>query len=449
MTLKFLGGAKTVTGSSYLLEEGEDRILIDCGLHQGSNFCEKHNFQPFAFEAEKIKAVLVTHAHIDHTGLLPKLYKSGFRGMVYSTPPTKDFARELLLDSEDILGREAEREGQPPIYSAEDVEGLMSIWQTQDYYKIFEVAGFKIIFRNAGHILGSSSIYVERGGKVIVFSGDLGGYSPPIIKQRDKFFPPADFCLIESAYGDRLHPKEDENGILEDVIEETVKAKGVLMIPAFAMERTQKLLYELNSLIEGGRVPKTPIFLDSPLAIKLTAVYKLYERYFNSGAKELIAEGDQLFNFPGLKTTLTTEESKAINDIPPPKVIIAGAGMSNGGRILHHERRYLSDPQSTILFIGYQASGSLGRRIEEGEREVKIFGEEVPVRCKVRDMKSYSAHADQVGLMDWISPGRESLKKVFIVQGEDGASEALAVKIRDELALETIVPSLGDSVVLS
>ncbi len=449
MTLNFLGGAKMVTGSNYLLEEGEDKILIDCGLHQGGDFCQKHNFQPFAFEAEKIKAVLVTHAHIDHTGLLPKLYKSGFRGMVYSTPPTKDFARELLLDSEDILAREAEREGQPPIYSAEDVEGLMSIWQPKDYYESFEVAGFKIIFRNAGHILGSSSIYIERGGKVVVFSGDLGGYNPPIIKEGDKFFPPADFCLIESAYGDRLHPKEDEGGILEDTIEETVKNKGVLMIPAFAMERTQKLLYELDGLIEGGRIPRFPIFLDSPLAIKLTAVYKLYERYFNIEAKKLLAEGDQLFNFPGLKTTLTTEESKAINDVPPPKMIIAGAGMSNGGRIVHHERRYLSDPQSTILFIGYQVEGSLGRRIEEGAKTVKIFDEEVSVRCKVREMRSYSAHADQARLLDWISPGRETLKKVFVVQGETPASEALALKIRDELALETIVPSLGDSVVLS
>lgn len=438
-----------VTGSSYLLEEGEDKILIDCGLHQGSHFCEKHNWQPFAFEVEKIKAVLVTHAHIDHTGLLPKLYKSGFRGTVYSTPPTKDFARELLLDSEDILRREAEREGQPPIYSAGDVEGLMSGWQTKDYYENFEVAGFKIIFRNAGHILGSSSIYVERGGKVIVFSGDLGGYNPPIIKEGDKVFPPADFCLIESAYGDRLHPKEDEGGILEDVIEETVKAKGVLMIPVFAMERTQKLLYELNGLIEGGRIPRISIFLDSPLAIKLTAVYKLYTRYFNADAKKLMAEGDQLFNFPGLKTTLTTEESKAINGVPPPKMVIAGAGMSNGGRIVHHERRYLSDPKSAILFIGYQVEGSLGRRIEEGVKTVKIFDEEVPVRCKVREMRSYSAHADQARLLDWIFPGRGSLKKVFVVQGETQASEALALKIRDELALETIVPSLGDSVVLS
>ncbi len=438
-----------VTHANYLLEEGGDKILVDCGLEQGSNFAERHNFEPFSYDPKEIKAVFVTHAHIDHTGLLPKLYRSGFRGKIYSTPPTKDFARELLLDSEGLLGEEASREGRPPIYSTQDVEELMSIWETVDYYTAVKANGFRVIFRNSGHILGSASIYIERGGKTVVVSGDLGNYNPPLIKESDKIQAGVSYCLIESAYGDRLHPKEEEEkDILEDVIEDTVKSGGTLLIPAFAMERTQKLLFEINELVEGGRIPKVPIFLDSPLAIKLTAVYKWHEKYFNKEAKKIMASGDTLFSFPGLKLTFTTEESKAINDVSPPKVIIAGAGMSHGGRILHHERRYLSDPKSTILFVGYQVSGSLGRRIEEGAGSVKIFGEDIPVRCKKRSMTGYSAHADQKKLLEWLYPAKDSLKKVFVVQGEPEASEVLAVKIRDEMAIDTEVPSLGEEVVL-
>lgn len=440
-----------VTGASYLLEEGGDKILVDCGLHQGSNFCERHNFEPFPYNPKEVSAVFITHAHIDHTGLLPKLYKDGFRGKIYSTPPTKDFARELLLDSEDILAREAEREGKPVIYLAKDIKAMMPHWQVTHYYNPIKVSGFKVTLRNSGHILGSSSIYVERDGKRVVFSGDLGNYNPPLIKESDHLEPPADYCLIESAYGDRLHPKEEEEeDTLEDVIEDTVKAGGALLIPAFAMERTQKLLFEINELVEGNRIPKIPIFLDSPLAIKLTAVYKWHENYFNKEAKRLMAkENDALFSFPGLKLAFTTEESKAINDVSPPKIIIAGSGMSQGGRILHHERRYLSDSKSTILFVGFQVEGSLGRRIEDGMKSVKIFDEEVEVKCRVKSLSSYSAHADQKKLLEWLSPGRKFLKKVFVVQGEQTASEVLATKIKDELAIEAQVPSLAEGVVLS
>ncbi|MBI2592913.1 MAG: MBL fold metallo-hydrolase [Candidatus Colwellbacteria bacterium] len=448
MTLKFEGGARTVTGSNYLLSQDETKILVDCGLHQGSNFCERHNFEPFPFNPREIKAVFVTHAHIDHTGLLPKLYKDGFRGRVYSTPPTKDFARELLLDSRDILRREAEREGQSELYSVKDVEGIMSLWETVDYYKPVNVHGFKVTLKNSGHILGSAFMVFEGFGKKIVFSGDLGNYSPPLIKESDPL-EPVQYCLIESAYGDRIHLEGGKGpDLLEDVIEEAVLSQGTLLIPVFAMERTQQLLFAINELIEKGKIPRVPMFLDSPLAIKLTAVYKWHEGYFNSEAKKLIAAGDSLFSFPGLTTTLTTEESKAINNVPSPKVIMAGAGMSHGGRIVHHERRYLSDPASTILFMGYQVEGSLGRRIQDGAQSVKIFGEEVPVKCRVRSISSYSAHADQKKLLNWLSPARKSLKEVFVVQGEVVPSEILATRIRDEFAVQAIVPSLGDEVVL-
>jgi metallo-beta-lactamase family protein len=449
MKLKFLGGAGMVTGSNYLLTSGDDQILVDCGLHQGDYYCEKHNFEPFEYDVKKVKAVLVTHAHIDHTGRLPKLYKDGFRGKVFSTPPTKDFAKELLTDSEDILGREAEREGRERLYTSKDVDGLMTLWQGANYDESFSEAGFKITFRNAGHILGSSSIIVERDGKTIVFSGDLGNVEPPLIKEWKPIDMPVDYCLIESAYGDRLHEDlSKRQALLEDAVEEAISSKGVLMIPAFAMERIQQLLFELNEFVENGRVPKVPVFLDSPLAIKITAVYKWYEDYFNDEALKLLANDKSLFSFPGLKLSFTSQESKTINEVLPPKIIIAGSGMSQGGRILFHETRYLSDPNSTILFIGYQTVGSLGRRIMDGAKTVKIFGQDVPVRCRIASIGGYSAHADQKQLLKWAYPMRHTLKKAFVVQGDAGASETLASKMRDEMAIDAVVPSIGDEVTL-
>lgn len=434
-----------MTGANYLLESGDAKILIDCGLMQGNNFCERMNWEPFPYEPSQISAVFITHAHIDHTGKLPKLYKNGFRGTIYSTSPTRDFAEQLLLDSEHVLAADAKKLKKPMLYGSDDVVGVMGVWKGLDYHQSIQVGPFKVEFYNAGHILGSSMIVIEAEGKKIVFSGDLGNSPAPIIGETERILS-ADYCLIESTYGDRLHDVTVERKeILEDMIEDVVKSKGVLMIPAFAMERTQEMLYEINSLVEQGRIPRTPIFIDSPLAIKLTTVYKKYANYYNAMAKAAIAGGDAIFNFPGLHMTLTTEESKSINDVPAPKVIIAGSGMSNGGRILHHEKRYLSDPNSLILFIGYQAKGTLGRQILEGEKKVKILGEEVEVKCKVKNIPGYSAHADQLQLATWLFPLRESVKKVFVVQGEGGASQALAQKIRDEMAIDAVIPEVHQS----
>ncbi len=440
-----------VTGANYLLESGKTKILVDCGLHQGSNFCEAHNFEPFPYSPAEINAVFVTHAHIDHIGRLPQLYKAGFRGKIYSTPPTKDFAELLLLDSEHILREEAEQKGKAPIYEIADVVNLMKFWEGVPYHQKIKTGDLEIEFYDAGHILGSASVFISGEGKSIVFSGDLGNTPAPLIKPTE-YLTKADWALTESVYGARVH--EDiglRKGALEDFIEEIVKSGGVLLIPAFALERTQELLFELNELVEGGRIPKVPVFIDSPLAIKLTAVYQKYSHdpaYFNEKSINLIKGGDAIFNFPGLHMTLTTEESKEINNAPAPKVIVAGSGMSHGGRIIHHERRYLSDPKNAIVFIGYQAHGSLGRRILEGARAVKILGEEVPVKCKVKAIGGYSAHADQPQLLKWVESMRGSLKKVFVVQGEEDQALPLAQKIKDELAVSTEVPELGASVVL-
>ena len=452
MNLTFYGGAGSVTGANYLLETRdkgqETKILIDCGMQQGSHFAEKKNFEPFPYNPSEIEAVFVTHAHIDHIGLLPKLLKGGFKGKVYSTPATKDFAELMLIDSEHLLGKEAEREGKPPLYDTEDVENLIKLWKCAEYHQPINVAGFNVEFFDAGHILGSAIIRVEAEGKTVVFSGDLGNSPAPIIQPTEKLAS-ADYCLIESTYGDRFHEGlGDRQRDLEAAIEDTVKMGGVLMIPAFALERTQELLFHLNELFEKGKIPEVPVFIDSPLAIKLTAVYRKYEKHFNKEVLKLERAGDDIFNFPGLRFTLTTEQSKEINNVPSPKIIMAGSGMSNGGRILHHEMRYLSDPKNTILFVGYQAVGSLGRRILEGAKSVRIFGEEIPVRCRIREISAYSAHADQGQLLDWLKPLRLSLKKVFVVQGEGSASEVLAGKIRDNYAIDAVVPKEGEKVVL-
>ena len=451
MKLTFYGGVGEVTGANYVLEIsdpstrlGASKIMIDCGLHQGSHYAERRNFEPFSYNPADIKAVFITHAHIDHIGRLPKLWKDGFRGTIYSTPPTKDFAELLLLDSEHILSKEAEREKKPPLYTTTDVIETMKVWRKLEYHAPFTIGNFRVELFDAGHILGSAIIKVVAEGKTIVFSGDLGNYPASIIQQTEKI-DAADYCLIESTYGDRIHEGVDKRReMLEDAIEETVKAGGVLLIPTFAMERTQELLYHLHQLFKEGRVPRVPVFIDSPLAIKLTAIYKKYEDYFNAETEKLARSGDDILNFPGLRLTLTTEQSKEINDVPPPKVIVAGSGMSHGGRILHHERRYLSDPKSAILFVGYQAMGSLGRQILDGADHVKIFGEDILVRCRKIAIGGYSAHADQPLLLRWIEPMRKVLKKAFVVQGEQEASEALALKIRDEMAVLAVVPAAGE-----
>ncbi len=448
MKLTFHGGTGEVTGSNYLLESGDAKILVDCGLYQGGSYCEQKNFEAFPYDVASIAAVFVTHAHIDHTSRLPKLAASGFRGTIYSTPPTRDFAELLLLDSMHLLAEDAQAFSQAPLFDATAINRALNLWKGLPYHETITVGPFRVTLRDAGHILGSSSVMVEAEGKTIIFSGDLGN-TPEQIVPRTETIPPVDYVVVESTYGDRLHEALDQRkDMLEDAIEDVVKRKGVLMIPAFAMERTQELLFELNSLVEGGRIPRVPVFIDSPLAIKLTSVYQRYPDYFSSSTQALFDHGEHIFNFPGLHTTLTTEESKTIADFTPPKIIIAGSGMSNGGRILRHEARYLDNPANMILFIGYQARGTLGRKILDGATEAKINKRLIPIRASVKSIPGYSAHADQAQLLHWLEPARTTIQRAFVVQGEEQSSAVLAQKIRDELAVDALVPTFGESVLL-
>ncbi len=445
MRLTFYGGAGSVTGANYLLETDKAKILIDCGLVQGGHHVEEENQKPFPYNASKVDAVFITHAHLDHTGRLPKLCKEGFRGDVYATHPTLGLARIILDDSLGIMKNEARYEGRKMLYQKRD---LIECWKRshgRSYgEEIKEVPGIRVVFRDAGHILGSSivEVYIDEGGeeKKIIFSGDLGNPPVPFLRETEKI-EGADYVLTESTYGDRLHEDHTQRKEkLEEIIESTIKSGGTLMIPSFAVERSQEILFELNSLVENNLIPRIPIFLDSPMAIKATAVYQEYTDYFNEKATDLILSGDDLFDFPGLEFTLSTEASKRINNINPPKIIIAGSGMSTGGRILHHEKLYLPDPKSTLLFIGYQVHGTLGRRLYDGAKKVKIFGDEVQVNSRIEAIGGYSAHADQRGLIDWLRGFKQKPKKIFMVQGEEKPSSVLADKVRSELGLETEVP---------
>jgi len=422
--------------------------MIDCGLHQGSHYADRENFEKFAYDPKEVSAVFITHSHLDHIGRLPSLVLAGFKGTIFSTHATRDFAELMLEDSEHLLAKEAEREARPLLYRDSDIPKVTGLWKGLKYHEPVEVGPFKVELYDAGHILGSAIIHIEAEGKTIVFSGDLGNVPSPLIKPTEKI-PSADYCLIESTYGDRVHEDvAQRREMLLGAIEETFKAGGVLMIPTFAMERTQDLLFHFHQLNEEGKLPNEPIFLDSPLAIKLTELFKKHEDAFNDKVENIVKVGDEVLSFPELRVTLSTEESKGINDVPSPKIIIAGSGMSNGGRILHHELRYLPDSKSEVVFVGYQAEGSMGRQLLEGATEVHIFGEAVPVRCRRIDIPGYSAHADQPHLLDWLSSMKGSLKKVFVVQGEQTSSETLAHKIIDGFGIAAEVPHANESVTL-
>lgn len=453
MKLTFCGGAGTVSGACYLIETKKTKLLVDCGMFQGEGSEEK-NLQSFLFKPKEIKYVFLTHAHLDHSGLIPRLVKEGFAGKIISTPPTKDFYPLMLFDAQDIFSQKI-KDSDSCLYSKEDIEKSVSLFEVADYgqkTKLDEEVSFTI--RDAGHILGSAIFEIwiteEKGTKKIVFSGDLGNSPVPLLKPIEEVND-ADYVLVESTYGNSVHEDvKKRKYFLEDIIEETVCKGGVLMIPSFALERTQELLYELNDLSLHGRIPKVPVFIDSPLAIEMLGVYKKYSKHFNKEASYLLESGDDIFSFHNLKLCITKEESKEINNVPSPKIIIAGSGMSQGGRILHHEMRYLPDQNSTLLLVCYQAKGTRGRQIQDGAEQVEIFNEKVNVFAQIKTIKGYSAHADQEGLLRWLKKIKKEkmIKKVFAIQGEKEEAEALSQRIRDHLATDACVPKVGDKVEL-
>jgi len=445
LKITFCSGAGTVTGANFLLEGNGKKFLIDCGLIQGEKFVDDLNWDKFPYDSSSIDILFITHGHIDHIGRIPKLISEGFNGRIISTIPTKEITEVMLADTAHILSRDKEY-GLSEIYSEENIKKAMSLWETLEYGQKLNVDhGFQFSYKDAGHILGSGMLEIIYNGKKIVFTGDLGNSPSPLLPDTE-IIDDADYMVMESCYGDRNHEKREERKKkLEEIIIENFNRKGTLIIPTFSLERTQELLYEINSLVENKIVPEMPIFLDSPLSIKLTDVYLKYGKYFNETAKKIIATGDKLFDFPGLKETPETEESKEILKVPPPKIIIAGSGMSNGGRILHHEKNYLPNKNDTILLTGYQSIGTLGRLIQDGTKKVHIMREEVPVRAHLAMISGYSGHKDSDHLVLFVEKTAKTLKKVFVVMGEPKSAMFLCQKLRDTLGINAIAPNHGES----
>jgi len=454
LKITFVGAAGSVTGSNFLVETltGKDdvKILIDCGLHQGGEESLKLNDESFPYAAAEIDALFVTHSHLDHIGRIPILTKQGFAGAIYSTSPTKDIADLSLHDSLGIAGKNHEADDPEPLpFELNDLKAALRQWQTLNYHEPVVIGPLTVVLRDAGHILGSAMVELMLDGQKIVFTGDLGNSPTPLLPNTEAVTD-ANYLVIESVYGDRNHEdRSDRRDNLEDVIEETMRSGGTLVIPAFSIERTQELLYEIEKMMENSRIPLVPVFIDSPLAIAVTKLYKKYKDYLNETVRKEISSGDTLFGFPQLKLSTTTEESKAILKAAPRKIIIAGSGMSTGGRVIHHEKAYLPDPKSTLLLIGYQAVGTLGRVIQDGAQTVKILGSEVPIRARVVNIRGYSAHKDSNGLLDFVSQSAETLKQVFVVMGEPKASLFLVQRIRDYFGLDARAPEAGEEVVLS
>jgi len=447
--ISFYGGVGTPTGSNFVLEVGESKFMVDCGLFQGERFCEEENYKPFAYDPSSTDSVIVTHAHLDHIGRLPKLVHDGFRGQIHSTHATKELAELMFQDGLSIMSHEVQGEDKKPLYDEHDVVETLGRWETHEYHDNFNVAGdVTASLKDAGHILGSAMVEATINEKKVVFTGDLGNSPAPLLRDTEKVTD-ATYMVIESVYGNRTHEDtHDRLDKLEAIVERVIHDGGVLLVPAFSIERTQVLLYELNSLVENGKIPSVPVFLDSPLAIKVTDVYKRSQMNFNERTKHIIASGDDIFNFPKLSFTETVGASKDIADVPSPKIIIAGSGMSDGGRIVHHEKKYLEDPKNAILFVGYQAAGSLGRQILDGAREVVVDGASVVVRANIHTIFSYSAHKDVDGLVDFVDDTSGTLKGVFVTMGEFSSSQFLAQRLRDYLGVRATVPKPLESISL-
>jgi len=393
--------------------------------------------------------LIITHSHADHIGRVPKLVRDGFRGKIYSTEASYDLAEVMLADSLKIVGYEAKKKEIDPLYEEQDVERALKLWRYIPYHNPLELpGGFTMTLHDAGHILGSAMAKFNYGNKNIVFTGDIGNSPDPLLKDTE-IINDADYMIIESVYGYRNHEnKEERVAKLKNAIMETIAKKGILMIPSFALERTQNLLFILNDLVESGELPQIPIFLDSPLGINITKVFRKHTHLMNDNVQKALKSDTDVFSFPGLKETKSIDDSKSIMWVKNPKIIISSAGMSHAGRIIHHEKQYLDDPENMLLFVGYQAVGTLGRIIQDGAKKVKLLGKEIDVKATVQTISGYSAHKDSEHLIEFIEHSAERLQHVFVCMGETKSSLFLVQRIRDYLGVKATAPDIDESVIL-
>jgi metallo-beta-lactamase family protein len=471
VALRFLGAAGNVTGSRFLIEGEGTRLLVDCGLYQEHDLLAR-NWDPFDVPPDTIDSVLLTHAHLDHSGYLPRLVRDGFRGRIHATAATAELAEILLKDSGRIAEEDAakkrrrhQREGrrgphpEHPLYTASDAQRVMPYFSEVAYRHPARVTRhIQAEFRDAGHILGAASILVtlrgrraQRGGAgvtSVLFSGDVGRPARPLLRDPDPF-PHADYVVVESTYGNRTHEEPDVEEELARIVNETVERGGNLVIPSFAVGRAQELLFYLKRLVEAGRIPRLVTFVDSPMATSVTSLYRRHQGLLDPEFAEEFRGRRSAFDFPGLKFIRSVEESKAINQIRGTSIIIAGSGMCTGGRIKHHLVSNIGRPESTILFVGYQASGTLGRHILRGDSPVRIFGHHHDVAARIEVLNGLSAHGDRDDVLDWLAALKQPPRRVFVVHGEPESSEAFAASIEDRFGWPVTIPAFGDEVTLT
>lgn len=443
MKISFNGACREVTGSCILIEFGETKFLVDCGMFQGNS--SNKNLEDFSFNPEEIDFVLLTHAHLDHCGRLPKLFAEGFCGRVYSTAPTRDLAEIILLDALRI----AQIEGRPfcaPLFTESDILSLRGFFTCLKYGEEKSInEKVRIRMRDSGHILGSSifEVWINDQGKEkkLVFSGDLGNPPAPIVNDPE-FISGADVVFVESTYGDRLHESKEQGiEILRQTIQETIKKGGVLMIPVFALERTQELLYTLNDFIENGKIGDISVFLDSPLAIKATGIYKQYADFYDKESKELISKGDDLFDFKGLEVIKNDAQAGKVDKTMPPKIILAGSGMFEGGKIKSYLKKYLGNSANTLLIISFQPKESLGYNLLQGEKFIEIDKAKIKVKAETKSIFAFSSHGDRTFLANWIEAINKPFpKKIFIIHGEEESSESFAQSLEKTSKGDLIVP---------
>ncbi len=458
ISLSFMGAARGVTGSRYLVEANNVKFLVDCGLFQEREF-QRRNWEPFRVAPDKLEAVLLTHAHLDHCGLLPKLVNEGFRGRIICTPATAEIAEIILLDSAKIQEEDAAykkkrhiREGRKgpypeiPLYTVADAESTLPLFKPVEYNETVSLGeGIEATFHDAGHVLGSAMIrlLISQGEekRSISFSGDVGRWDRPLL-QDPSLFRKTDYIVVESTYGDRIHEGAKEiSHELEEIVNSAFKAGGNIVVPSFALQRTQEILYYLNLLRLDNRIPELAVYLDSPMAVKITRIFQQFTGLFDREMKDLLRQRNSPFDFPGLRMVESVAESKSLNEIKGTVMIIAGSGMCTGGRIKHHLVTNISRPESTLLFVGYQAAGTLGRQIVDGAASVRIYGQPRPVKAHIARIQGFSAHADRNELLRWFSKLSVSPRHIFITHGEAGAADRFRELLTDKTGFEASVPA--------